>query len=251
LRIKNYIVAQTLEEAYALNQSPSSQILGGTGWLKMQNRTITKAIDLSQLHLDEIKETEDSFEVGAMVTLRDLECHQGLQALCGGAIANGVKGIVGVQFRNCATVGGSIYSRFGFSDVLTVLLALNTQVNLYKQGQVSLADYATMSYDRDIVVSISIPKASVVVAYETFRVQATDLPVLNVAVSKNPDGKMLVAVGARPQRAKVLAFDTPEQAMACGAMFTYGSNHRGKAAYRSHLADVLIKRAVTAVMEGK
>ena len=35
-----------------------------------------------------------------------------------------VRHIVGVQFRNCATVGGSVYGRFGFSDVLTLLLAL-------------------------------------------------------------------------------------------------------------------------------
>lgn len=38
--------------------------------------------------------------------------------------------IVGVQFRNLATVGGSLWGRFGFSDVLTLLLALDAQVEL-------------------------------------------------------------------------------------------------------------------------
>ena len=33
--------------------------------------------------------------------------------------------------RNLATVGGSIYSRFGFSDILTCLMALDTYVELY------------------------------------------------------------------------------------------------------------------------
>ena len=36
--------------------------------------------------------------------------------------------IVGVQFRNCATVGGSIYGRYGFSDVLTMFLGMDTWV---------------------------------------------------------------------------------------------------------------------------
>ena len=36
--------------------------------------------------------------------------HAGLNAYTSGAVANAVKDIVGVQFRNMATVGGSIWS---------------------------------------------------------------------------------------------------------------------------------------------
>ena len=48
------------------------------------------------------------------------------------AVKNAVKDIVGVQFRNMATIGGSIWGRFGFSDVLTVFLAMDSYVELYK-----------------------------------------------------------------------------------------------------------------------
>ena len=69
-----------------------------------------------------------------MATLRDLEQHESLNAYTAGAVKNAVKDIVGVQFRNMATVGGSIWGRFGFSDVLTVFLAMDCYVELYKGG---------------------------------------------------------------------------------------------------------------------
>ena len=77
---------------------------------------------------DTIGETEEAFSIGAMATLRDIEMHEGLNAYCDNAARNAVKDIVGVQFRNMATVGGSIWGRFGFSDVLTVFLALDSYV---------------------------------------------------------------------------------------------------------------------------
>ena len=43
--------------------------------------------------------------------------------------------IVGVPFRNCATVGGSVFSRFGFSDLTCALLALDASVVLYRGGE--------------------------------------------------------------------------------------------------------------------
>lgn len=39
-----------------------------------------------------------------------------------------------------ATVGGSIYGRYGFSDVLTLLIGLDSYVELYKGGIVSLKE---------------------------------------------------------------------------------------------------------------
>lgn len=91
-----------------------NRILGGMIWLKMETINVGTAIDLSGLGLDTIEETEDSFSIGAMVTLRQLEKHPGLAAYTHGAMRETVRHIVGVQLRNLATVGGSIYSRFGF-----------------------------------------------------------------------------------------------------------------------------------------
>lgn len=86
----------------------------------MKNKTLGTAIDLCDLGLDRIDEDENEFRIGAYATLRQIETHEALNAYTHGAIAESVRHIVGVQFRNVATVGGSIWGRFGFSDVMTI-----------------------------------------------------------------------------------------------------------------------------------
>ena len=108
LSIGQYVRAQSLEEAYTLCQKKSSVVLGGILWLKMQNRTVGTAIDLCDLGLEGIEETEEEFRIGAMTSLRALETHPGLNAYTGGAMARCLGSIVGVQLRNLATIGGSL-----------------------------------------------------------------------------------------------------------------------------------------------
>ena len=71
---------------------------------------------------------------------------------------------MGVQFRNMATVGGSVWGRFGFSDVLTLLLALDTEVELYQGGLVPLEEFASRKPDNDILVRVHIRKTPGAVA---------------------------------------------------------------------------------------
>ncbi len=78
MTIREYKRAESLEEAWQLNQKKPNRILGGMIWLKMETINVGTAIDLSGLGLDTIEETEDSFSIGAMVTLRQLEQHPGL-----------------------------------------------------------------------------------------------------------------------------------------------------------------------------
>ena len=47
LKIKNYVKAESLEQAYELNQKRTACVLGGMVWLKMGNRNIMTAIDRS------------------------------------------------------------------------------------------------------------------------------------------------------------------------------------------------------------
>ena len=49
ITIQKYVRAQSLEEAWTLNQSRRNRILGGMLWLKMSNGQVQKAIDLSGL----------------------------------------------------------------------------------------------------------------------------------------------------------------------------------------------------------
>ena len=178
LTINEYRKVESLEEAYELNQKKNNKIIAGGVWMKIGDRRIATAIDLSGLGLDQITETDTEFVIGAMTTLREIEKHAGLAAYTDGAIRESVRHIVGVQFRNCATVGGSIFGRFGFSDVLTVFLAMDTQVELYHAGMVSLKEFIDMPYDNDILVALHVAKKPIRIAYLSQRNTATDFPVV-------------------------------------------------------------------------
>ena len=254
LNIQTYVRAKSLEEAYTLNQKRNARVLGGMLWLKMASNTVGTAIDLCELGLDTIEEDETGFTLGAMATLRMLEQHPGLAAYTQNAVAKAVQDIVGVQFRNMATVGGSVWGRFGFSDVLTLLLAADARVNLYKAGTLPIETIAVMPYDRDLLVSVTVPKyRDAAFAYKAMRIQRTDLPVLNCALARL-DGEYRLAVGARPGKAVLLRDEnglladgiTPESAAAFAAYAAQnvptGANARGSAEYRTHLVEVLTRR---------
>ena len=256
ITIQNYIKVQNLEEAWQLNQKKNNCILGGMLWLRLGNGNKNTAIDLSDLGLNKIEETDEEFSIGAMSTLRDLEKHESLNAYTSGAVANAVKDIVGVQFRNMATVGGSIWGRFGFSDVLTVFLALDCYVELYKGGIVSLEEFASMKKDNDILVRLIVKKSPCKIVYTSMRNQSTDFPVLACAVSQI-NGETRASIGARPGRAiivrdenNLLADGVNSDTAAAFAKFVSEnvpteSNVRGSAEYRTHLTKGLTKRAMT------
>ena len=54
--------------------------------MKMSHKNVGMAIDLSGLGLDRIREDGENFRIGAMVTLRELELHQGLDRYTEGAL---------------------------------------------------------------------------------------------------------------------------------------------------------------------
>ena len=260
MTIREYARPATLEEAWQLNQKKPNRVLGGMLWLKMEKINVGTAIDLSALGLDTIEETDTEIIIGAMATLRDLETNAALNAYTAGAVREAVRHIVGVQFRNCATVGGSIYGRFGFSDVLTLFLALDAAVELHHGGTVPLAEYAARPYERDILTHIVVPKQPGKVAYLAQRNISTDFPVLTCAVAVRADG-VRCAIGARPMKAQLYTGDpallaggiTPESAAAFGesiaAEVPFGSNLRAGADYRRAVCKVLVRRALLACKE--
>lgn len=255
ISIREYRKAESLEEAWQLNQKRTNRIIGGMMWIKTGSGNVQTAIDLSGLGLDTIEEREDCFVIGCMVTLRQLETHPGLLKDTNGAIKEALRHIVGVQFRNLATVGGSLFGRYGFSDVLTLLLAMDTQVELYRGGVVSLDDFARMPYDRDILVRVLVKKTPARYVYQSMRNTETDFPVLTCAAALREEGLRL-SVGARPGKAVLLketegplgAPITKEMAEAIGLYaaerIPVASNMRGSAQYRKQLLRTLVRRAV-------
>ncbi|MDE6964240.1 MAG: FAD binding domain-containing protein, partial [Lachnospiraceae bacterium] len=247
---------------------------------------VNTAIDLSGLSLDKIEEipkdapevTTDNgapgmpdgireaadgrggYRIGAMATLRQLEKHEGLNRLTDGAIKDCVRDIVGVQFRNLATVGGSLFGRFGFSDVLTLFMAAGAKLELYHGGIVTVEEFARMPFDRDILTHVIFPGKEQRIAWQSFRNARTDFSVLNCCVSIE-EKETRCCVGARPMKAVCLRDEqgilkdgiTQESARAFGRYVKEnvktGSNLRGSGEYRSMLAETLGKRALLSAAE--
>jgi len=254
LTIDKYLKPSTLEEAYEAAQKKNSVVLGGMLWLRLGNRRVGTAIDLSGLGLDYVTETDSEWRIGAYTTLRTLETHQALNSMTSNLFRDALEAIVGVQFRNLATVGGSVFGRYGFSDVVTVLLALDASVVLYKAGTVSLEAFCAMGKVNDILTEIRIPKTPVPASYHAMRNTATDFPVLNVCAVRR-EAEITVTVGARPLRAVVYRYsasETAEQiADKVAEQAVFSDNTRASAAYRRHLCRVLVKRAVKDIQAGK
>ena len=266
IKIKEYVKAESLEQAYELNQKRANRIVGGMLWMRMSSAQVQTAIDLSGLGLDMIEENEEEFSIGCMTTLRQLELHEGLEKYSNGAVRACVKDIVGVQFRNLATIGGSIFGRFGFSDVLTCFLAMDTYVELYKGGILPLEEFVKRKKDKDILVRVIVKKTEGRFAYLTHRNTKTDFPVLAVGIGDMAD-KLVVTVGARPMEAMRVPVKPEWKAVLDGESCTAAeiesivkeiasqvpteSNMRGSAEYRSHLAKVLIRRGLERIREEK
>ncbi|HEX3033033.1 MAG TPA: FAD binding domain-containing protein [Bacillota bacterium] len=267
LSFREYIKPETLDQAFQLlTENRRNTLLGGCGFLHLGNKRIRTAIDLSGLGLDFIEETDTTIEIGAMTTLRTLETSHLLNKYCSGVIPASVKHIVGVQLRNLVTVGGTVYSRYGFSDLLTALLVLDAQVVLHGAGKLGLAEFLQEASGKgqqgrrqDLLLKVVLPKTDRKAAFMSLRGSQTDYPVLNAAVSAL-DGDWKIAVGARPGRASLapqaagvltgqqVTQELAEQAgQVASQELVFGTNARGSKEYRSQLCRVLVARAVREV----
>ena len=257
--LKEYNFAHSLDQAdKLLHGDKGNVVLGGLLWMRMGRKNYNTGIDLSNLSLNQIIETEDGVEIGCMTTLRQIETSRTLQKCFGNILRDSVSHIVGVQFRNSATIGGSVFPRFSFSDILTALLALETQVHLYRGGTIPLETFITMPPKRDILVKLTLKKKDWKTSYQSHRMTATDFPVLSAAVS-SCGNQWRICLGARPAKARLapkaaaLLPEKPDKkqiSLTCDQVVTelsFGSNLRGTKEYRQILAKILVKRGIEAI----
>lgn len=267
LNIKEYVAPASLKEAYQyLTSQKGATLLGGCAYLNLGTRNIPLAIDLTKADLSFIREDEENIEIGAMTTFGDIEHSEILKRYFDNILALSVRDIVGIQLRNLVTVGGTVFSRYGFSDFITALHALDTQVKLYKQGTFDLEYFLENgSKEPDILEKIIIKKDKRRAAFKAMRNSRGDYAILNLAASRIED-KFRIVVGARPGRA-ALALQTMEYlnqeyaqkqelTSSClkeageilAAELSFGSNGRGSAEYRKELAKVLLRKAIKEVL---
>ncbi|MDB0439759.1 FAD binding domain-containing protein [Clostridioides difficile] len=257
--IKEYSVPQSLEEAYKILISKKNNvILGGCGFIKLSNKNIGIAIDLKAINLDYIKEDEKNILIGADTSLRSLEINKTIKNYCSGIISSAVSNIVGVQFRQGARIGASVFSKYGFSDLIPALLVVGAKVRLYNSGILELSEFLDNELNKDILIEVILPKKYAVAVFDSIRKCTGDFAILNSAMLKEND-TYKIAIGARPQRAK-LALEASDilskeknidkASIIVGKELIYGSNMRASKEYRIDMASALVKRMYSAIEGG-
>ncbi len=255
-----YFKPESVAEAVGLlTEHKKAVIIGGGAYLRLGSRKVEVAVDLFDTGLDFVRQTDSGLELGAMATFRMLETDPQVAGYADGMITRSVERIVGVQMRNIITVGGTLYGRYGFSNLITSLLALDAEVELHKGGRMPLEKFFTTKPDpRDILTKVVLPDLSWRGAWQDLSRTVNDYAVLNVAVAKC-DGRARVVVGARPGRGhrcpeaeKTLSSGGADTATLVGeaaaAELEFGDDVRASADYRREICRTLVARATVEVL---
>lgn len=258
MKVNEYYRASSIEDAYQkLQASPKNAIVAGGLWMKKMGQSYDSLIDLSKLGLDKISETKDEVIVGSMVTQRDFEDSKIVSFLFAGAPAFAVREVMGVNFRNLATIGGSIMGRYPFSDVITGLLPYDVELEFYPAQKMSLEEYLNYKGKLNaILVAVHIKKGEGKGFFKKVKTTALDFPIVNIAVAK-VNKEYRVVVGARPMVAarsyKAMEYlnnggkDFAKAAELAVEELSFMDNKDASKEYRVDLAKVYVRRGLEEV----
>ncbi len=197
MKALEYIKPLNIDEALALNKKENSLIIGGGAFIKSSKKEYDLIIDCEKLDLSYIKENDKNVFIGAYTTLRELEANKLIKELFGGVIFESCSKICGVQIRNMATIGGTIGGRYGFSDLIPVLILLNSTVIFLNDESISLQEYLKNKKDNKIIKELVITKEHGRGVFKCIKRTALDFSIINMALLK-ANGEFRVSFGARP-----------------------------------------------------
>jgi len=274
----DYLAPTTVEEALAAlaeHGDDAKLLAGGQSLLpvlRMRLNAPEVVIDLGRIEaLQGVRDDGDAIVVGAM-TRHAVVAEDPLVAQHAALISKAVEHLADAQIRHRGTFGGALAHADPAGDLGAPVLALGAQFVIAGSGgtRTVAADdffvdlFETAIGEDEILTEIRVPKHTGWGAhYEKFVRVAHQWPIVAVAAAVRVEGGTiaearvgLTNMGSTPLRARgveeALAGRpaTDEAVRAAAARATEGTNPpsdlNGQAAYRSHLATVLTRRAVLA-----
>jgi len=266
----------SLDEAWRhiADGDPAVRLLSGGSDLAISAPPeVTTLVDIGGvLDADIEADDEGSVQIGAGATLTAILEHPDLSSHARGVIPEMMVHVGNPLLRNFATIGGHL-ARGRLSDVVPVLIALDAEVMLYRDGstaRMALSDYLTDHHNDTphILTGVrlsSLPDRSAAAFHRISRT-AFDFPILNACCRIDASGDRIdqirIVCGATPQvfeRARQaeaslasggLSTDSIREAsrLARGEIQT-GSGWVATAEYRSHLVEVLVTRCLETAVE--
>ncbi|MGH8980918.1 MAG: FAD binding domain-containing protein [Acidimicrobiales bacterium] len=260
-----YRRAGSVDEAIGLlEQDPDETKLlaGGHSLLplmKLRLATPALLVDVGRIEgLSYVRDAGDHVAIGALTRHRDLEVSD--VALAHAPLLARVAGQVGdPQVRHRGTIGGSISHGDPASDLPAAALAYGaTFVVQGPNGTREIpADAFFLGFletalaPAEMLLEIRVPKASGGFGFQKFNRRAQDWAIVGVAAALNGTPRVaLVNMGPAPLRATAV-----EEALASGASVADAAAHaadgleppsdvHASTEYRTHLATVLVRRAL-------
>lgn len=265
----DYQRASTLPEALQMlsdGGEDAKLIAGGHSLLplmKLRLAAPSLLVDIGRLSdLSYVRENGDRISVGALTRHRDLETNDVLKAHA--PLLAHVAGQVGdPQVRHRGTIGGSVAHGDPASDLPAACLALGATFVAEGPGgrrEIDSNDFfegflETALRPDEVLVEVNFPKATGAGwSFQKFNRRAQDWAIVGVAAVAGPrPGVALVNMGATPLRASAV-----ESALASGSSPSEAAEHaadgleppedlNASGEYRSHLARVLVRRALEEV----
>ena len=263
----DYVRANSLDEAIALlvqHGDDAKLLAGGHSLLPLMKLRLAQPavlVDIGPLRsLSYVKDEGDYVAVGALTRHHDIATSP--VALASAPVLAHVAGQIGdPQVRHRGTIGGSISHGDPASDLPAVLLALGgTMVAQGPNGQreIAAADFFVSFFEvalapDEVLVEVRVPKSSDGQwGFEKLTKRAQDWAIVGaVAVrSSGGVGVGLINMGPVPLRASAVEAALAAGSNAADAAALAGdgtepaADFNGSAAYRQHLARVLVRRAL-------
>jgi putative selenate reductase FAD-binding subunit len=236
--ITGYLRPRTLDEALALAARADAVVLGGgTAVNAHPGRTPVLAVDLQALDLEGIRPDAGRLRLGATTRLQDL--------VDSDLVPDVLRELARLQapstIRNAATVGGTVGTADPESPLLTGLLAYGAVVGVARVGAGAEHPLDAILDDRhlldgSIITHVTVPLGGRAAAHGTARTPA-DSPIVMAVACRDANGAVQVAVSGVASRPVLVDRRRPGELSAAG-------DFRGSSAYRSHLASVLVARAL-------
>ncbi len=255
-----------------------ARIVGGGLHLSVfPNPAIKSLIFLNKLKLNYTEERGESIAIGATTTISELAESHVMKNFLNGKVKKILDSVASELLRNQITIGGSIAQREPYSDIATLLLALEANI-VYHNGtsleKININDFYAKNF-REMLKSILIkevelPKygAKCKFGMERFVRNATDIPLLNLAVlvylNNGTIEKASVVAGARPGpserfvRGEEFLHDKPIEISTANDFKRFISENipvegdvRVGKDYRKHIAGVFAERIIASFMGEK
>jgi len=219
LKLKNVeecFYPKTLEEAIAIlrEKGDKAKVVGGGLHLTVfPNPQVEYFIFLDNLGLNYIREENGTVSIGATVTINNAAKSDLIKGLFDGNLSSALSLIASELLRNQITFGGSVAQREPYSDIATILLALDAEVVYFdgsehteKIDEFFETDFRAKLKEA-VIKEVRFKKfdSSYKFGMERHVRNATDIALLNMAmlaqIEENKIKDIIVSYGSRPMPA--------------------------------------------------